>query len=182
MENWCNQPTSQGTWIILGEVSWQFHTDKDKISDQTQISTFLFWVWSWRQRMEQQRTHSTMFSPSLQLKSPSTRDSSFASGQSGCTSFNKQGYTICTRTYSCQFHWCNLSFHHEEWFSGNSIHSKMIQPTKQRNTTSEVHSFQEVTGCTGNIMEASGKSIFMYIMFCLGLIQFKYSVPTDLGI
>ena len=30
IENWCDWPTSKGTWIILGEVSWQFHTEKDK--------------------------------------------------------------------------------------------------------------------------------------------------------
>ena len=45
-------------------------------------------------------------SPSLQLKSPRTGDTSFASGQSGSTSFDKQGYTICSRKPSCQFHQC----------------------------------------------------------------------------
>ena len=130
MENWYNWSTSQGTWIILGEISWQFHTEKDQINDQTLIATFLFWVGSWRQRMEQKRTHSTMFSPSLQLKSPSTGDLSFASGQYGSTSFDKQCYTVCSRTHSCQFHWCDSTFHHKQWSSGNSIHSKMIQPTK----------------------------------------------------
>ena len=144
--NWYNRLTSQGTWIILGEVSWQFHTEKDQINDQTLISTFLFQVGSWRQRMEQQKTNSSTIPPSLQLKSPSTRDPSFASRQSGSTIFDKQGYTICSRTHSCQFHQCDSTFH--QWqSSGNSINSKMIQPTKQRNFTSEVHSFKEVTVC-----------------------------------
>ena len=127
--------------------------------------------------MEQQRTHSTMFSPSLQLKSPSTGDLSFASGKSGSTSFDKQGYTFCNGTHSCQFHQCDSTFHHKWWSSGNSIHSKMIQLTKQRNSTSEVHSFQEVTVCTRNIMQASGKAIFMYIVFCVGLISLHILYP-----
>ena len=42
MENWCDWPTSKGTQIILGEVSWQFHTEKDKINDQAPSLTFLF--------------------------------------------------------------------------------------------------------------------------------------------
>ena len=110
MENWCDWLNSNGTWIILGEVSWQFHTEKDKINDQALSSTFLFWIGSWRQKMEQYRTYSTIFSPSLQPKSPSTRDTSFASGQSGSTSFDKQGYTACTGKHSCQFPpvWINL--------------------------------------------------------------------------
>ena len=44
---------------------------------------------------------------------PAPEISSFASGQSGSTSFDKQGYTICTRTHSCQFHQCDSTFHHE---------------------------------------------------------------------
>ena len=54
-----------------------------------------------------QRTHSTIFSATLQLKSPSTGDLSFANGQSGSSKFDKQGYTHCTRTHSCQFHCCD---------------------------------------------------------------------------
>ena len=101
MENWYNRSACQGTWIILGEVSWQFHTEKDKINDQTPIPTFPFWVGSWKQRMEQQRTNSSTFLPSLQLKSPGTGDASFAGGQSGSTSFDKQGYTVSSGTHSC---------------------------------------------------------------------------------
>ena len=41
-------------------------------------------------------------------------DPSFASGQSSSTSFDKQGYTVCNRTHSCQFHWCNSTFHHKQ--------------------------------------------------------------------
>ena len=44
---------------------------------------------------------------------PSPGDTSFASGQSGSTSFNKQGYTTCTGKHSCQFHWCESTFHQQ---------------------------------------------------------------------
>ena len=52
-------------------------------------------------------------SQSLQLKSPSTGDTSFGNGQSGSTSFDKQGYTICIGQHSCQFHWCESTFHQQ---------------------------------------------------------------------
>ena len=41
MENWCDWPNSKGIWIILGEVSWQFHTE-DKINDQAQAQPSYF--------------------------------------------------------------------------------------------------------------------------------------------
>ena len=99
-----------------------------------------------------------------------TGDTSFASGQSGPTSFDKQDYPVYNRKPYCQFHQCISTFH-QRWSSGNSIHSKMIQPTKQRNSTSEVHSFKEVTVCVlYGTYGSQWKGYYVYIGFCVGLV------------
>ena len=44
--------TSSWAWFILGEISRQFHTEKDQVNDQTQVSAFSFWAASWSTAME----------------------------------------------------------------------------------------------------------------------------------
>ena len=42
LENCHCWPTSSWAWFLLGEISGQFHIEKDQVNDQTQVSTFSF--------------------------------------------------------------------------------------------------------------------------------------------
>ena len=44
--------TSSWAWFLLGEISRQFHAEKDQVNDQTQVSTFSFWASGWSTAME----------------------------------------------------------------------------------------------------------------------------------